>query len=103
MIGPMSENSTELARRMADLARLQLTPEALERFGGQFARILEAFRSLSELDVEGVEAMTGPIELIDVMREDTQRPSLPAAELLANAPAHRDGFYSVPKTIVDEP
>ena len=103
MIPPMSEDSTELARKMADLARLQLTPEALERFGGQFARILEAFRSLAELDVEGVEPMRGPTELSDVMREDIVGPSLPPEELLANAPACRDGFYSVPKTIVVEP
>jgi aspartyl-tRNA(Asn)/glutamyl-tRNA(Gln) amidotransferase subunit C len=103
MICPMSQDSTELARRMAELARLQLTPEALERYGGQFARILEAFRSLAELDVEGVEPMRGPIELSDVMREDIERPSLPRAALLANAPEPSDGFYAVPKTIVDEP
>ena len=75
----------------------------MERFGGQFARILEAFRSLAELDVNGVEPMRGPTELTDVMREDSVGSSLPRAELLANAPACRDGFYSVPKTIVGEP
>lgn len=88
---------------IALLARLSLDPARTAEVGAQFARILDAFRALSKLDVEGVEPMTRPTEVTDVLREDRERPSLPVEDALANAPARIDGFYSVPKTIGAEP
>jgi aspartyl-tRNA(Asn)/glutamyl-tRNA(Gln) amidotransferase subunit C len=96
----MSQPDVELVRRTAALARLELTPAEEPRFAAQFARILDAFRELAELDVAGVEDMTGPVAFADnVLRADEPRPSLPTEELLARAPAREGAFYSVPKLV----
>ena len=101
MTSGSSDTDTVLAT--ARLARLEVGPDEAERLGAQFQRILAAFESLSTLDVEGVEAMTGPCELTDVVREDRPRPSLPPEEALRNAPATVDDHYSVPKTVGGDP
>jgi len=95
----LAHDPLETVLRTARLARLELAPGEAERLGGQFARILDAFRVLTTLDVEGVPPMTGPTALSDVKREDRARPSLPLEEALANAPARIDAYYSVPKTV----
>ena len=46
--------SDEEVRKLADLARLYLTDEEVERFGGQLTDILTYVGVLSELDTEGV-------------------------------------------------
>ena len=39
--------------------------------------------------------------MTNVMREDRARPSLPAADMLANAPERSGEFFRVPKIIED--
>ena len=87
---------------IASLARLSLDPAKSGELAAQFERILAAFQTLTQLDLEGVEPMTRPTDTSDVLRDDRERPSLPQEEALANAPARVDGFYSVPKTIGGE-
>ncbi len=95
----MSQDPNELVNKMAALARLNIDPDERARLASQFSSILGQFEALAELDVEGIEPMTGPLEPEDVVREDQLRPSLSQDEALANAPERVDGFYSVPKTI----
>jgi len=102
---PMSsapEPATATVRKIAELARLDLTEEEAKGLAAQFASILEQFKVLETLDVSGVEAMTGANRAGDVVREDLPVPSLPAEEMLRNAPAHTAEFYIVPKTVGGE-
>ena len=96
------DEELELVLSTARLARLELTEEEAQRLGGQFARILEAFQVIAQLDLEGVEPMTSATDLCDVMREDVPRPSLPVDQALANAPQRIEDYYGVPKTIGGE-
>ena len=99
--------STDTVRKIAELARLELSDDEAKGLAAQFASILEQFRVLETLDVSGVEAMTGAGPAArgtgDVLREDLPAPSLPAEEMLRNAPAHTSEFYVVPKTVGGEP
>ena len=99
MEGPRERAELDLVRQTARLARLDLAPEQVAAMSEQFGRILAAFETLAEVDVEGVEPLLGPGGLHDVLRDDRVRPSLPRDELLARAPDAVDGFFSVPKTI----
>jgi len=92
----MADPQIETVLSTARLAGLDLEPEEAGRLGAQLARILEAFRILAVVDTEGVEPMTGPAELSDVLREDEPRPSLPPAALLDSAPERIGDFYGVP-------
>lgn len=81
---------------MAKLARLDLTPEHLERTTAQLAGMLEHFADIDALDLAAVEPMTQPYPLQNVFREDVVAPSLDRDEVLAAAPAAEHGRFRVP-------
>ena len=81
---------------MAKLARLDLTPEHLERMTAQLSGMLEHFADIDALDLGAVEPMTQPYPLQNVFREDVVAPSLDRDEVLAAAPAAEDRRFRVP-------
>jgi aspartyl-tRNA(Asn)/glutamyl-tRNA(Gln) amidotransferase subunit C len=96
----MSEPIDEAkVRHIAKLSRLELNDRQIATFVPQLARILEYVEKLSAVDTEGVEPMTHPYPIANVLREDTPRQSLPHDAAMANAPATIDGFFRVPRVI----
>ena len=63
-----------LLTHLAEVSRLELTDEELERFTEQLKVILEAFREIDEVDTEGIEPSFHPLELKNVLREDEAKP-----------------------------
>jgi aspartyl-tRNA(Asn)/glutamyl-tRNA(Gln) amidotransferase subunit C len=88
--------SREDVLHVADLARLGLTEEEIERFGEQLNAILEAVGKVSELGLSAVEPMSHPLELVNVWAEDEPRPSLSLEDALVNAPEREESFFRVP-------
>ena len=83
---------------VAELARLELTEDEIERFGAQLSAILDAVGKVSELDLTDVPPTSHPLDLANVWADDEPRPSLPAEDALANAPEREGGFFRVPPT-----
>jgi aspartyl-tRNA(Asn)/glutamyl-tRNA(Gln) amidotransferase subunit C len=81
---------------VAQLARLELTEDELERMQEQLSAILDAVGTVSELDLEGVPPTSHPLDLVNVWAEDEPEPSLSLEEALANAPDPEDGYFGVP-------
>ena len=81
---------------VAGLARLEIPEKDIESVREQLGAILEAVGKVSELDLEGVEPTSHPLELVNRWAEDEPRPSLPREEALANAPDPADGSFRVP-------
>jgi aspartyl-tRNA(Asn)/glutamyl-tRNA(Gln) amidotransferase subunit C len=81
---------------VAQLARLELSEEELERLGAQLNAILEAVGKVSELDLADVEPTAHPLEVVNVWAEDEPRPSLPLDGVFANAPDREGDFFRVP-------
>ena len=94
--------SREQVEHVADLARLALTEEELERLGAQLSAILEAVSKVSELDLADVEPTSHPLDVVNVWDEDEPRPSLPLDAVLANAPQPQDGAFRVPPSAAIE-
>lgn len=86
----------EQVLHVAALARLELTEEEVDRFTEQLGAILEAVSKVSELDLEGVEPLSHPLDLVNVWAEDEPRPSLALEDALANAPASESDHFLVP-------
>jgi aspartyl-tRNA(Asn)/glutamyl-tRNA(Gln) amidotransferase subunit C len=82
---------------VARLARLALTEEERDRFAEQLGRILEYADRLRALRLDDVPPTLHALPMTNVLREDAVAPSLPRDEVLAQAPAHRDGFFEVPR------
>ena len=81
---------------VAQLARLALTEEEVERLGEQLNAILEAVGKVAELDLSDVEPTSHPLDLVNVWAEDEPRPSLPVEAALANAPDADGDYFRVP-------
>ena len=81
---------------VARLSRLQLTEDELERMPGELSKILEHVEKMDELDLDGVEPTSHVVDLVNVLREDVPRPSLPRDRALAGAPDVADGGFRVP-------
>ena len=85
---------------VARLARLRLDEAALARCARHLQAILDHFETLAELDTTDVEPAVYAVDVAGSVREDRERENRPAREtLLANAPAHADGFFVVPRVI----
>ena len=83
---------------VAQLARLALTDDEVERLVGQLGAILEAVGKVSELDLTDVEPTSHPLDLVNVSGADEPRPSLAVDDALANAPEREESFFRVPPT-----
>ena len=78
-------------RHVADLARIDLDDEEVDRFTEQFADILSYFETLDEVpEVDEAE------ELANVMRPDEVRDCLSQEAALENAPETEDGYFKGP-------
>lgn len=96
----MSTLSTQDVRRIAELARLELTAEELDLFTRQLGDILAYVEQIRALDTTGVEP-TSQVLNRPVDRDDEPRPTLTRAELLGNAPdaAIEAGLFKVPRVM----
>jgi aspartyl-tRNA(Asn)/glutamyl-tRNA(Gln) amidotransferase subunit C len=91
--------SREEVEHAAFLARLGLTEEEKQTFQEQLSSILEHMRTINELDTSGIPPTAQVIPLINVMRDDEARPSLPVEDTLGNAPDREGAFFRVPHVL----
>lgn len=92
----------EQVRKVALLARLELTPEQEEQFTSQLSSILDYFEQLSELDVSDVEPTARAIDVNNVTRPDALQPFADRLAILDIAPDQEGDFFKVPKILSTE-
>jgi len=81
---------------VAELARLHLTDEELDRLQGQLSRILEAIAVLRDVDTSHVGPTATVLALENVMRDDEPRDGISREAALANAPLREGDHLRVP-------
>lgn len=86
-------------RRVAEIARLNLTPSEVKKFVPEFNEILAAFSKLDTLDVSNTEVSLHAVELRNRMREDVPKPCLTHDEALAQTIHKKDGFFKGPRIL----
>ena len=92
----------EQVRKVALLARLELTDDEEDKFTTQLGDILDYFDQLSELDVTDVEPTTRAIDVSNVTREDNLQPYPNREEILQSAPEQEGEYFKVPKIMSGE-
>lgn len=85
------EVGPDAVEHVAELARIELTDEEVERLRADFAEILGYFDRLEE--VPDVDRQP---ELVNVVRPDEPTGSLDQADALANAEETEDGYFKGP-------
>jgi aspartyl-tRNA(Asn)/glutamyl-tRNA(Gln) amidotransferase subunit C len=84
---------------VAELARIQLTPDEIKRFNSQLGLVLEHVAKLNAIDVSQVEPMAHSFPIYNVFREDEIRESLDREAALSNAPHQAQGLFIVTKVV----
>ncbi len=86
-------------QHIAKLAKLSFNSEELEKMAQELDAIVGYIEQLQELELDEVPPTAHVLDLSNVFREDQVQPALPVAEVLRNAPAVRQSYFSVPKVI----
>ena len=89
----------ETVKRVAHLARIRVAEADVEGLRGELNAILGFVEQLNEVDIAGVEPMTSVLPMAMKHRADRVTEGNAAAEITANAPASRSGYFVVPKVV----
>ena len=84
---------------VANLARLELSEDAIEKFTGQIGEILDHVDSLNRVDTQGISATSHAISQTNAFREDDLSAPVDRDLCMANAPECQEGSFVVPKII----
>ena len=93
--------SHEEVRRIAELAKLDLTEDEVTLYAGQLSDILQYFEKLQELDTSHVEPTASVLPLKNVLRPDVAGKPLTPERVIANAPDAKDNQFRV-SAVLDE-
>ncbi len=92
----------EEVKKVAHLARLELTDAEEEQFTIQLRSILDYFDQLAELDTTNVKPTTRAIEVSNITRDDALQPFDDRDRILSGAPDQDGDFFKVPKILNED-
>lgn len=87
---------------LANLARIALTPEEIEKLTVELVTIVEAIAKVSEVAGDDVPATSHPIPMVNVYRADVPGATLTPAQALAGAPDHDGSRFRVSAILGEE-
>jgi aspartyl-tRNA(Asn)/glutamyl-tRNA(Gln) amidotransferase subunit C len=99
---PEIQVDESLVKKIASLARLDLSKEETELFVSQFKDILDYVSILDEVDTENIPPayLSSPNQ--SVTREDEIEASVPTDEFISNAPQSKDGYVVIPRVHIEQ-
>lgn len=86
-------------RRVAQLARIEITEAEAQRTLAQLQDIFRMIERMQAIDTQGVEPMAHPLGGSQRLREDAVTETDQRAAALSNAPAEQDGLFLVPRVV----
>ena len=86
-------------RRIARLARIHVDEAQLGALQGELNGILGWIEQLGEVDVDGIEPLTGAAHMALRLRDDVVTEGGRRDAVLANAPDRAGAFFAVPKVV----
>lgn len=98
----MSAISRDEVAHLARLARIDLSPQELDRMAGELDVILGAVATVREVAGDDVPATSHPMPLVNVTRPDEPRACLSAGDALSGAPAAEQQRFRVPRILEEE-
>lgn len=85
--------------RIANLARIKVSGGELQAWANDLSAIISFVEQLDEVNVEGVEPMTGVGDFPLPLRPDVVTDGGYAGAVTGNAPEAAGHFYAVPKVV----
>ncbi|XP_057524217.1 glutamyl-tRNA(Gln) amidotransferase subunit C, chloroplastic/mitochondrial isoform X1 [Amaranthus tricolor] len=88
--------------RLAESARISLTPEEVQEFGPKIHQVIEWFGQLQDVDLESIEpAIRSDIDG-DNLREDVPQTFENREAIIAAIPSYEEPYIKVPKVLNKE-
>jgi aspartyl-tRNA(Asn)/glutamyl-tRNA(Gln) amidotransferase subunit C len=89
----------ELVRKVASIARLDLTDEEVKRFTKELGDVIKWFDELDRVNTKGVKPSFHPLKTENVFRQDKIEECLTQEESLSNTSHKEEGFFKGPKSV----
>ncbi len=90
--------SRDIVLHVANLAKIALREDEIDKFAKDFEKILELFDRLDEIDPD-VPPTYHVLPLKNVFRKDVPKESLPRELVLMNAKHKEEGYFKGPKVV----
>lgn len=90
---------SKAVKKVASLARLQVTDDEIAKYGPQLSNIINFVEQLAEIDTDNVEPLASVVDIRPELRKDVVSDGGIQAEILKNAPETLEGFFVVPKVV----
>lgn len=91
--------SPEEVRKIAHLARLEVSDDEVDTYAGELSRILELVDRMNAADTSDITPMAHPQHAIQRLRPDTVSEPDQRERFQALAPATERGLYLVPRVV----
>jgi aspartyl-tRNA(Asn)/glutamyl-tRNA(Gln) amidotransferase subunit C len=98
----MSDMTPETIRHLADLARIALSDEEINRLTGELSAIVDAVESVQRVASDDIPPTSHPIPLGNVFRDDVVGETLSTEQALAGAPDHDGSRFRVTAILGEE-
>jgi aspartyl-tRNA(Asn)/glutamyl-tRNA(Gln) amidotransferase subunit C len=98
----VSEITSDVVSHLANLARIALTPEEIEKLTGELGAIVDSVAKVSEVATPDIPATSHPIPLTNVYRDDVPGVTLTTEQALSGAPEHDGSRFQVSAILGEE-
>lgn len=98
----MSELTPDVVRHHADLSRISLTADEVERLTGELGAIVDSVAKVNEVATPDLPATSHPIPLQNVFRPDLPGETLSTEQALSGAPEHDGSRFRVSAILGEE-
>jgi len=89
----------KMIEHVAQVARLNLTNNEIEKFSRELKEIIESFSKLDEVDTKDIDTSLQPVELKNMLREDKEEKSFTQEEALSLTDHKKEGYFKGPKAV----
>lgn len=91
--------SNEDVLHIANLSKLYVSDDKLEKYTKDLSNVVDLANSLSEVNIENVKPTNHILDIKNVFRKDEMSQSYNREDILKNAPEAQGGCVSVPKVV----
>lgn len=86
-------------KNIADLARLAVSDENLDKYSSELTNILDLVEQMNAVNTDDVQPLAHPTDAVQRLRADKVTEENNREKYMANAPAQEEGLFLVPKVV----
>lgn len=95
----MSQITPDIVKKIAHLARLNLSEDEIKQYAPQLSSILDLVEQMSQVNTDNVEPLSHPLDVYQRTRPDAVTEPDLRSKYQGIAPRVEAGLYLVPKVI----